>query len=239
MDLITPLQLSHLEPVAQGAQKLVFRHPEDPRVLVKVVNPRFIERREKRDRFYQKRRRIGHHRAFARELLEHLVSRAINPGRLASCPHMQNILGVVDTDMGTALLVEAVLDEHGDLAPTLRDLLESGRFDEQARQALEAFLDWALASNVLISDLSADNLARHADGHFVMIDGLGDRAGIPLRSHSPTLNRLYKRKKIDQLLQELPGHAKPTRITHQLRVALAILLTLLGLIATQFELLLD
>lgn len=203
MDLITPLQLSHLEPIAQGAQKLVFRHPEDPRVLVKVINPRFIERHDRRDTFYKKRRRIGHHRAFAHEMIEHLVSRALHPGRLAPCPHIQNILGVVDTDMGAALLVEAVLDENGDLAPTLQDLLETGRYGEREQQALEAFFDWALASNVLINDLSTDNLARHPDGHFVMIDGLGDRAGIPIRAVSPWFNRLYKRKKIRQLREEI------------------------------------
>ncbi|MFP4251774.1 MAG: YrbL family protein [Guyparkeria sp.] len=203
MDLIKPLELAALDPVGQGAQKLVFRHPDDPRVLAKVVNPRFIERRDERDRFYQKRRRIGHHRAFAREMIEHLVVRALHPGRLAPCPHMQNILGVVDTDLGAALLVEAVLDENGDLAPTLCDLVETGRFGPRERDALEEFFDWALDSNVLINDLSADNLAWHHDGHFVMIDGLGDRAGIPIRAVSPWLNRLYKRKKIRQLREAI------------------------------------
>ncbi|MFN2380993.1 MAG: YrbL family protein [Guyparkeria sp.] len=203
MDLIKPLELATLDPVGQGAQKLVFRHPDDPRVLVKVINPRFIERHDRRDAFYKKRRRIGHHRAFAREMIEHLVVRALHPGRLASCPHMQNILGVVDTDMGAAMLVEAVLDENGELAPTLRDLVETGRFGPCERRALEAFLDWALTSNVLINDLSADNLAWHPDGHFVMIDGLGDRAGIPIRAVSPWLNRVYKRKKIRQLRAEI------------------------------------
>ena len=200
MDLIKPLKLAHREPIAQGAQKLVFRHPDDPRVLVKVVNPRFIERRDRRDRFYQKRRRIGHHRAFARELLEHLVSRA---GRAGGCPHIQNILGIVDTDMGTALLVEAVLDEGGELAPTLRDLIREDRLEAQHREALEAFLDWVLESNVLINDLSTDNLAWDPEGHFVMIDGLGDRAGIPIRSVSQWLNRLYKRRKIRGLREEM------------------------------------
>jgi len=203
MDLIKTLKLSQREPIAQGAQKLVFRHPDDPRVLVKVVNPRFIERRDRKDRFYQKRRRIGHHRAFARELLEQLVSRAGHAGRAGGCPHIQNILGIVDTDMGTALLVEAVLDEDGALAPTLRDLIREKRFGARHRAALETFIDWVLASNVLINDLSSDNLAWHPEGHFVMIDGLGDRAGIPVRSVSQWLNRLYKRRKIRGLREEI------------------------------------
>lgn len=239
MDLITPLQLSSLEPVGQGAQKLVFRHPQDPRVLVKVVNPRFIERRDRKDRFYQKRRRIGHHRAFAREMTEHLVSRARTPGRLAPCQHMQNILGVVDTDMGAALLVEAVLDEQGNLAPTLRDLVDAGRLGQREERALETFLDWALNSRVLINDLSADNLAWHPDGHFVMIDGLGDRAGIPIRAVSPRLNRLYKRKKIRQLREEIGRKEQPTGIGKAIAVALAIIVALLALLATQMELLLE
>ena len=239
MDLITPLNLTSREPVGQGAQKLVYRHPDDPRVLVKVVNPHFIERRDKKDRFYQKRRRIGHHRAFAREMIEHLVSRALNPGRLAPCRHMQNIIGVADTDLGAALLVEAVLDENGALAPTLRDLVESGRFGPREQQALETFLDWALTSNVLINDLSADNLAWHPDGHFVMIDGLGDRAGIPIRAVSPWLNRLYKRKKIDQLLEEIGMREETGRSRKAVALALAIILALIGLLATQMELLLE
>jgi len=208
-------------------------------VLVKVVNPRFLERRDKRDRFYQKRRRIGHHRAFAREMLEHLASRALKPGRLAPCPHMQNILGVVDTDLGAALLVEAVLDENGELATTLRDLVESGHLGPREQQALEAFLDWALTSNVLINDLSADNLAWHPDGHFVMIDGLGDRAGIPIRAVSPWFNRLYKRKKIRQLLEEIGMKEESGGSREAVAIALAIILALLGLLATQMELLLD
>ncbi len=208
-------------------------------MLVKVVNPRFLERRDKRDRFYQKRRRIGHHRAFAREMLEHLASRALKPGRLAPCPHMQNILGVVDTDLGAALLVEAVLDENGELATTLRDLVESGHLGPREQQALEAFLDWALTSNVLINDLSADNLAWHPDGHFVMIDGLGDRAGIPIRAVSPWFNRLYKRKKIRQLLEEIGMKEESGGSREAVAIALAIILALLGLLATQMELLLD
>ena len=239
MDLISPLELTALTPVGQGAQKLVFRHPDDPRVLVKVVNPRFIERRDRKDRFYQKRRRIGHHRAFAREMIEHLVVRALQPGRLAPCPHMQNILGVIDTDMGAALLVEAVLDENGELAPTLSDLVESGRFGPREQQALETFLDWALTSTVLINDLSPDNLAWHPAGHFVMIDGLGDRAGIPIRAVSPWLNRLYKRKKIRHLLAEIGMQKESERSRKPIAIAVAIILALLGLLAAQMEVLLD
>lgn len=208
MDLTTPLQLASVEPVGQGAQKLVFHHPDDPRVLVKVVNPDFIRRRDRADAFYKKRRRLGHYRMFAREIIEHLVLRAQHPGQLVHCPHVQNILGMVDTDLGLALLVEGVLDQHGDPAPTLADLLQRGDFGPAEEQALHCFLDWIIDSNLLVNDLSLDNLAWHQDGYFVMIDGLGDRAGIPIRAASPWLNRLYKRQKTRQLLEAVAQEAR-------------------------------
>jgi len=199
MDLLAPLTLAPLDPIGHGAQKLVYRHPDDPRLLVKVVHPQFIRRHDRKDAFYKRRRRIGHYRAFEREVREHLASRARHAGHYAPCRHLQNILGIVDTDLGAALLVEAVLDEHGEPAPSLADLLDGGRYGPREAQALEAFIDWAMTSNVLINDLSPENLVWHRQGHFVLIDGMGDRAGIPIRSHSQWLNRRYKRRKIAAL----------------------------------------
>ncbi|MFI9654893.1 YrbL family protein [Guyparkeria sp. GHLCS8-2] len=146
---------------------------------------------------------------------------------------------MIDTDMGADLLVEAVLDENGELAPTLHDLVEGGRFGPHEQRALERFADWALASNVLINDLSPDNLAWHPSGHFVMIDGLGDRAGIPIRAVSPWLNRVYKRKKIRHLLAEIGMGKDSGRSRKPIAIAVAIILALLGLLAAQMELLLD
>lgn len=203
MDLLATLTLAPLEPIGRGAQKLVYRHPDDPRLLVKVVNPAFIKRHDRNDAFYKRRRRIGHYRAFEREVREHLASRARHAGHYAPCRHLQNILGMVDTDLGAALLVEAVLDANGDPAPSLAELQRRGEFGARERQALDTFIDWAMTSNVLINDLSPDNLVWHRDGHFVLIDGMGDRAAIPVRSHSQWLNRHYKRKKIDQLLRAI------------------------------------
>lgn len=239
MDLLAPLTLATLDPIGRGAQKLVFRHPDDPRVLVKVVNPEFIRRHDRKDAFYKRRRRIGHYRAFEREVREHLASRARHAGRYAPCRHLQNILGMVDTDLGAALLVEAVLDENEQPAPSLADLCRRGQFGPREQQALDTFVDWALTSNVLINDLSPDNLVWHRDGHFVLIDGMGDRAAIPVRSHSQWLNRRYKLKKIDQLRQQIDPAAEPARRRHPVAIAVAILLALLGLLATQLDLLLD
>lgn len=239
MNLLAPLTLASLDPVGRGAQKLVFRHPDDPRVLVKVVNPDFIKRHDRDDAFYKRRRRIGHYRAFEREVREHLASRARHAGRYAPCRHLQNILGMVDTDLGAALLVEAVLDDDGHPAPSLADLLRQDRFGRRERQALDSFTDWALTSHVLINDLSPDNLVWHQDGHFVLIDGMGDRAALPIRSHSQWLNRRYKRRKIDRLRQRVRPDEKPARPGASVAVALAIVVALLGVLATQIELLLE
>jgi hypothetical protein len=101
----------------------------------------------------------------------------------------------------------AVRDRDGILAPTLRKLLEAGRFDDKARRHLDEFFDWLLRSVVIIGDLNAGNLVYGYDpangDHFVVIDGIGDKNIIPLSSMSLRLNRMSKERRIRRINEEI------------------------------------
>lgn len=203
------LHLKHLVPVAIGRQRYVYVHPDDPGLIVKVVTEGYVARRSDKGgrpykRWHKNYIRSRHHQVFLREIKEHLALRAAES---ALPRYVQEIVGFVETDVGMGVVSRAVRDRSGNLAPTLRTLLEEGRFDETARRHLDEFFEWLLKSVVVIGDLNAGNLVygydrAHGD-HFVVIDGIGDKNIIPLSSMSTRLNRMSKERRIKRINQEI------------------------------------
>ena len=188
------LKLKDQTPLAQGASRLVFEHPDDPDLIVKVIRPEVVDDRfENNTKWYKKRRRFGRFISYIREIQEF---RAVSQSSNANAPFLQRIVGFARTDMGLGLVLEAVKWNDGTLAPTLRMLVHSGRYDATAEQALEDFFKALLDSPVIISDLNMANLVyTHSEGrghHFVMIDGIGNNSLIPLKSLSRRINRNSK-----------------------------------------------
>ena len=209
------VHLKHLEPVAIGRQRYVFVHPDDPGLIVKVVTEGYVARRSDKGgrpykRWYKNYIRSRHHQVFLREINEHLALRAAE----SSLPrYVQEIVGFAETDIGMGVVSRAVRDRNGDLAPTLRTLLEEGRFDGEARGHLDEFFCWLLHSVVVIGDLNAGNVVYGYDpqwgDHFVVIDGIGDKNIIPLSSMSARLNRMSKERRIKRINEEI-AHTAPT-----------------------------
>jgi hypothetical protein len=203
------LHLKHLKPVAIGRQRYVFVHPDDPGLIVKVVTEAYVQRRSNKGgrpykRWYKNYIRSRHHQVFLREVKEHLALRAAE----RSLPrYVQEIVGFAETDVGMGVVSRAVRDRSGNLAPTLRTLLEEGRFDDSVRGHLDEFFDWLLQSVVVIGDLNAGNIVHGYDpangDHFVVIDGIGDKNIIPLSSMSMRLNRMSKQRRIGRINREI------------------------------------
>ena len=212
------LHLKHLKPVAIGRQRYVFVHPDDPSLIVKVVTEGYVERRSNKGgrpykRWYKDYIRSRHHQVFLREIKEHLALRAAE----SVLPrYVQEIVGFAETDVGMGVVSRAVRDRNGNLAPTLRTLLEEGRFDDTARHHLDEFFDWLMHSVMVVGDLNAGNLVYGFDpafgDHFVVIDGIGDKNIIPLSSMSARLNRLSKRRRIQRINQEIGRFAQAAAV---------------------------
>lgn len=195
------LALKHLDPLARGSARLVFEHPGKPDLLVKVLRPKLLESRYGEGAaWFRRRRRYDPYVLFLREIREYVAGHASHGHSLRIA---QKVRGLVETDLGLGLLVEAVRGADGALAPTVAKLIATGAYDEAAQQALERFLDELLESDLVIADLHERNMvyARGADGvpHFVMIDGLGSSTLVPFKSWSRALNRRSKLRRIRRL----------------------------------------
>lgn len=200
------LVLKDAEVVAAGNTRNVYRHPDDPSLLIKVIRPSAIEQRYGRGApwYKYKRRRYRHLIAYLREVREHIAVHAVGDRH----PHfLQKIVGFADTDMGLGLVVEAVKARDGSFAPTLIDLARQGRVDRTVLDKLDDFLEQMIHSPVIVADLNPFNVvygyAPDWGDHFVLIDGVGHKNIIPLERMSMFINRWGKTRKAERLRAQI------------------------------------
>jgi hypothetical protein len=191
--------------LAQGSSRSIFRHPQNSEWLIKVLRPQYIERKSgSKAPWYKRLRRLGSFVGFEREFQEQLAA-YLHYGAHPSC--LQFVVGLQPTNLGLGQIVEAVRGRDGQYAPTLRTLVRTGRYDEQAEQELQRIFDWLLESPIVISDMTLDNLVyRYTSStgeHFCIIDGIGEPNLIPLKSSFQWWNRLSKQRWVAKIKQRV------------------------------------
>jgi hypothetical protein len=201
----TELKLKDVAPINKGNSRLVFVHPDDPSLIVKVVRPDVIESRFGRGKaWYKRRRRYGQFISYIREIQEYIAFHAA----FGRSPHfLQKVFGLAETDIGLGLVTGAERDQEGNLAPNIAMLIERGCFDSAARCDLETFYEQIQSHDIIVSDMNVGNLVyafskRHGN-HFVLIDGLGNSNILPLKSLSRWINRRSKQKRYERLYKRI------------------------------------
>lgn len=188
------LDLAGLPPIAAGAERLVYQHPHDPSLLVKVVDfPAMAEHLSTRPlrRWRKTRQREGAYRNHIAELAEYTAAQNAAAGRW-KVP-MARLLGLAQTTMGLGLLVEKITDGKGGLAPTIEQIVRDRGLDERLARELDYFFDTLADHHIVLNDVSARNvvMGENADGEtgLYLIDGFGSKQAIPVFAYSKMLNR--------------------------------------------------
>jgi len=194
MNGLMPLALRGTEPMAVGQLRAIYRHPEVPGLLVKVIREDVAATRWKR--WHKRLPRALHYTGYVRELKEYIAVRARHPG---VDPPISRMVGLVETDLGLGLVSELVADADGAPGPTLAALYERERgFAPWLEQALADLLRDLLACNVILGDLHPWNIVHGSDSRggprLVVVDGFGEKHVIPRSSMSRALNRWNTRR---------------------------------------------
>ena len=189
------LTLNDHNPVAAGAQKTVYKHPEMANTLIKITKaPSDSDKRA----FWGIPSRLPRYWEYACQIIEHLAIREYDP---EDALYIENVMGLVDTDLGVGLLVEAIETGDGELAPTIRHIIDkSGRLTDDQQRGFEDLLVWAKRSNTIIRDFSTNNIVWNEEtNRFVVIDGIGAKSILSLRNFWRFYNRQTNIKKADKL----------------------------------------
>jgi hypothetical protein len=202
--------------LARGTTKLVYAHPFQSRHLIKVIRPDFIIYAQGCSRIPGTgkwlRQSIPLHQRyadFAIEVYEYLNIRSRSDEPV---PCIQSIIGFTETDLGLGLVVEKLCDPDGELAPTVASLVMAHGFTEELIALWKVYFEMMLRLNVVSQDWHLSNLVCATDENqrrrIVLIDGLGDRSLLRLRSRWPLLNRVSLHRKGQRALRQMKNPTK-------------------------------
>lgn len=199
-----PLRLGQSEPFGVGGRRLCFVHPLDPGKCVKVS--RRDERRTVRNsrspiptRFRREYDNNAHELAVLTELFER-----IGPEAGFGLPRCY---GLVETDLGSGLVLDLIRDEDGPISRSLRELISTGHPPATFRAAFEALGEFFVRHAIVTRAILDHNLAaqHRADGSWrlVMIDGFGDPAWFSLARLSRSIARMKIRRRLNEVWPRL------------------------------------
>lgn len=218
-----PLNLARAQVLARGADRDVFQHPHEPSLLIKVINMEayaaYLERKPLK-RFYKQFQRESAYQVYLDELSEYVTTTTV-PSGVWNIP-MSRVVGVAQTTLGLGQLVEKITGDDGQLAPTLAEVIARDGISPALSAQLDAFFDDLIDSHIVISDLSAKNIAlgRNADGKegMFLIDGFGVLPLIPLYAWSKWLNTQRMRRKYTAWRARMQRQYDEARAAAQARI---------------------
>ena len=200
---VVMLHDTHL--VMKGGRCLVYRHPEDRHLLIKVVRPKYRVRNTIKVRVVRQVRFINRYRlskCYIREIIESMQLKFKN--NYSTPIFLQQVVGLVDTNLGFGLVVQAEMSCDGEYAKTLKTLIETNHFSVSVKKKLDEFYAALAACDVAVSDCAPQNLVYAYDDvagdHFVLIDGVGEKTLIPILRMMPAfLRKKYRLNQIERL----------------------------------------
>lgn len=193
-------ELSKHDPIAAGGEKIVFVHPDSDKLLIKVWKTEYFEETRKLYPLLCRFRRLPRYITLTKEIVEHIALREQN----IETRYLQKFYGLVDTDLGLGMVVDAVRDRDGELAKSLNQLVEEKKFTHQNQKALDQLFSWLEENYVIVRDFSTNNVVwDDVNKHFVVIDGIGARERLSLRELSNRYNKYSMKKKIMKLKSRL------------------------------------
>lgn len=139
--------------ITEGSQRLIYTHPDNPELCIKIPkeesNQRYVSREIKYTKKYQDK---------------------------VSC--IPAFHGTIHTDLGMGYVFDLVKNYDGSVSQTLRDYADGGADMTIIRQKIEQLYALFLEKHIIVSDLHAGNiLVRHttnSDYELWIVDGLGN-----------------------------------------------------------------
>lgn len=200
------LDLRPLAVVAAGSERDVYLHPTDNSLLIKTINRVRSSQVRRKRHWYKRFKREDAHRVIIAETAEYITTSA-RQGAIKGNSLMARISGLMLTSQGLGLVVERIVDAHGNLAPTLREVVAQQGFDSTLRHRVRAFIAALIDAHVIFNDVSASNIVVgfNSSGRegLYLVDGYGSKQLFPVYSWSKALNGRRIRRRYHMMEKKL------------------------------------
>jgi len=195
------IELKNAEPRFSGGENLVYSYPGKDHLLIKIIRPEWVEANLIKSPIIFRLVRLPKYWGVLNELIEYL---AIYETKEPEAKYIETIVGLVTTDIGLGLAVEAVFHELGTVAKSLEVIITENKFTDQHKSELEKLFEWMIDTHIIIRDFTLNNLVWDGvNQHFVIIDGIGSKPLWSLRSISKVYNQRGNRKRVAKFRKRL------------------------------------
>ncbi len=177
--------------LARGGSRDVYQHPDHDHLLVKIVRAASAKDAASGKPWVGTLRRYGLYTPYVREMKEYIAVHVRSSG---SPRCIQRCHGLVDTNLGLGMVVEKLCGADGGLAPNIGRLVRTQGITTQLWESVAEFHEEIRKHRLIVNDMNPSNVVRAIEGgeeRLVLVDGLGEKNLIPVRTLIPGLNR-YK-----------------------------------------------
>ena len=205
------IDLSQWMLCAEGKQREIYQRAQDPDVLIKVIKPegqgeRGARKTSRKLYWFRRFRRFGAYMTFRREIDEYLEqARKIRGNEQFDLP-IPRIFGLAHTSRGLGLIVERIAGRDGKLAPTLTQLIMSGRLTDAHLRLIDQFFDRCSQAHLVLMDINPSNFVvtdRSGAEQLFCIDGTGEKQFFHIHAASRFINSIRMRKARRKLIAKM------------------------------------
>lgn len=193
------LNLDKQKKIGQGTVKDVYAYPDSDVLVIKVIKPRLVAEDGGFEKHGKFKRSInqGIYRQFRREIIQYLELCKKYYHQIDIVFPMEIPYGLVPTSQGLGLVVEKI-QSPGGKAQTLEDISLAGEVESKHYEALDDFFQNCAHMHVVFGEVNYAGLmyteSRTGKPEFVLVDGIGEKLLIPVRSWFKSVNTRYIRK---------------------------------------------
>ncbi len=181
----------------QGANRVCYRHPDDPAKMLKVVKPWKRARMKRMEAPWYKRLRPAS--CFDDNVQEFRAFRYLEANPSAAL-YFPRCYGMIPTDLGEALCVEYIGSGEPDGGSlSLEAYLKRFGFTDEIRAALDDLATFLYRNLIVTRDLRGFNIMvrrREQGVSLVIVDGLGNPEFIPISNVFPFFGKTKIRRKL-------------------------------------------
>ncbi|MCR9276496.1 MAG: PhoP regulatory network YrbL family protein [Pseudomonadaceae bacterium] len=191
------LELSRIRPIAEGGNRLVFVHPEDPSRCVKVAHPN-VSLAAKRARKGLKGK-LKPASAFDDNAEEWQVMQQLQATIATISQHVPHCDGFAETDLGPGLVSGLVRSADNTVALPLKQRLWEDGYTSALQNAVDELAAFWVDNAVPSRKLILHNVVvqqRKESARLWVIDGIGSSDLLPFARWSRTLRRQKAARKI-------------------------------------------
>lgn len=192
------IKIKNLEYLGSGTVKNVFLHPENERLIIKLIKPELVNEWGifSKHGFLKGSLNQGIYRQFRRELIQYMQLCKQTYAEKRFLFPMETPYGLVQTDQGLGLVAEKIVAPCGK-GQSLEDLAKARVLEPKHHKALASFFNECVRLHLVFGEVNYAGLmyteGRSGQPEFVLVDGIGEKLLIPMRTWFPSVNARYIR----------------------------------------------